>query len=345
MRDLASIARSGEAALAAPPASVPSAATARGVVLLCPGQGQVPRELGALVRASGDDLASAYVERLGAGALDDAYATYAHLQAALVAVGVGRGRRALATLGARDGLGPGAPDGDALADGPVVAIAGHSLGELVALCLAGVLRPGAAVRLAADRGAAFDHHRVPLWDETGMLALRGPGLRAAVDAGLLDRHGLELGNDNAPDQVVAVGLRTALAAATAEAKALGLRAVRLETTGPSHSSYVAPAAATFRRALDQAHFGAAQLPVYSGLAAAPFTDYRGQLAAGIPGRVRWRETLLSLAALGPAAFLDIGPGKVLANLARSTAPGIAVRTLDELALVAEEAQRATPAAP
>ncbi len=293
-----------------------------GVVLLCPGQGAIPRDLPELIRASGDDLAAAYAERLGPGAWDDPLADYGRQQAALVTIGIGRGRRALALL----------DEDDAAAEyGPVVATAGHSLGELVALALSGVLDPAAAVRLAADRGEAFQQHRLPVWDEAGMLAVRGPSVHDVID-GLLERHGAEYGNDNAPDQVVASGLRTALDSLAAEAKELGLRAVHLETTGPTHSSFMQPVGETFRGSLAAAPFHEPAFPVYSGFTAAPFADYVDELASIIPGRVRWRATLQAIAAQDPAPthFLDIGPGKVQANLARKTVPDIPALNLDDL---------------
>ncbi|MBJ7470893.1 MAG: ACP S-malonyltransferase [Solirubrobacteraceae bacterium] len=293
-----------------------------GVVLLCPGQGALPRDLPELIRASGEDLAQAYAGRLGPDAWDDPLADFARQQAALVTIGIGRGRRAQALL---------SEPTLAAEHGPVVATAGHSLGELVALTLAGVLEPADAVRLAADRGAAFQQHRLPVWDEAGMLAVRGPTVHDVIDD-LLARHGAEYGNDNAPDQVVATGLRSALDAVAVEAKSMGLRAVALETTGPTHSSFMQPVGETFRGDLQGATFASPAVPVYSGYSAAQFTDYVDELASIVAGRVRWRETLVAIAGQDPAPtiFLDIGPGKVLANLARKTVPDIPVMNLDDL---------------
>lgn len=293
-----------------------------GVVLLCPGQGAIPRDLGDLIRSSGDDLAEAYAERLGPDAWDDPLADFARQQAALVTIGIGRGRRALQFL---------SDPAQAAEFGTVVATAGHSLGELVALCLAGALDPVDAVRLAADRGQAFQDHRLPVWDEAGMLAVRGATVHEVIDD-LLGRHGAEYGNDNAPDQVVATGLKTALEAVAVEAKELGLRAVAIETTGPTHSSFMAPVGEAFRADVERATFHEPLVPVYSGLTAAPFTDFAAELSAVIPGTVRWRETLLSIAAQDPrpTTFLDIGPGKVLANMARKTVPDLSALNLDDL---------------
>ncbi|MFT4034641.1 MAG: acyltransferase domain-containing protein [Patulibacter sp.] len=290
------------------------------VVLLCPGQGQLPRELGELVRAAGDDLAAAYEARLGPGALDDPLADYARQQAALVAIGIGRVRRAQTLL---------AEPVHAATYGPVIAVAGHSLGELTALYAAGALTAAATIDLAADRGQAFQQGRTPAWDDAGMLALSGPTVHDHI-ADLLTRHGAELANDNATDQVVAVGPTDALSALAADARTLGLRAVRLETTGPSHSSYMQAVVAPLTDAIRAASLSAPNIPYWSGLTAKRATDAAVEIGQLVACQVRWRETLLDLAALRPSHFFDIGPGGAMARLARKTVPEIPAHTLDEL---------------
>jgi malonyl CoA-acyl carrier protein transacylase len=291
-----------------------------GVVLLCPGQGQVPRDLGDLVLASGDDLAAAFADKLGADAHLEPLKDFAHAQAALVAVGIGRGRRALALLEQPE---------HAERFGPVLAIAGHSLGELTALALGGALDPADAVRLAADRGAAFVDHARDDWETAGMMAVSGPTVQDRIHD-LLAEHGGELANDNAPDQVVISGPSTALAAIAAIAREQSLRAVRLETTGPGHSSYMTQLVEPVRAAVVAAPFHEPTIPVYSGLTAAPFDDLPGEVSSILASRVRWRETLLALAELHPTHFLDIGPAGAMARLARKTVPEIPAHTLDEL---------------
>lgn len=292
-----------------------------GVVVLCPGQGQVPRDLGELVLASGEDLAAAYAERLGADAHLDPLADWARQQAALVVVGIGRGRRALSLL---------QESANAERFGPVLAVAGHSLGELTALALGGALDAADAVRLAADRGEAFEaHHHDSEWGDAGMMAVSGPTVQDQI-AGLVERHGAQLANDNASDQVVVSGSGSALAALAAEARESSLRAVRLETTGPGHSTYMQSIVPVLRGAVETAPFHAPQVPVYSGLTAAPFTDLAGELSELVATQVRWRETLLALATLEPTHFLDIGPATAMARLARKTVPDVPALTLDEL---------------
>lgn len=292
-----------------------------GVVILCPGQGQVPRDLGEQVLAAGDDLAAAYADRLGADAHLEPEADWARLQAALVVVGIGRGRRALALLEQPE---------HAEQYGPVVAVAGHSLGEITALALGGALDLADAVRLAADRGEAFEaHHHDSEWGDAGMMAVSGPTVQEQI-AALLERHGGHLANDNASDQVVVSGSGAALGAIATEARENSLRAVRLETTGPGHSVYMKAIVPVLRGAVERAPFHAPAVPVYSGLTAAPFVDLAGEISELVATQVRWRETLLALAALEPTHFLDIGPASAMARLARKTVPDIPALTLDEL---------------
>jgi malonyl CoA-acyl carrier protein transacylase len=290
------------------------------VVLLCPGQGQIPRDLGDLVRAAGDDLAAAYEHHLGSGALDDPLADYARQQAALVAIGVSRARRAVALLAEPD---------HAATYGDIVAVAGHSLGELTALFVSGALDGPAAVRLAGVRGAAMQSARTPDWDDAGMLALSGPAVRDHI-ANLLHLHGAHVANDNATDQLVVVGRTAALEALTADARERGLRAVRLETTGPGHSFYMDAVSAPLAQAILDADLAPPTIPIWSALTARRAVDTPYEVGHSVAHPVRWRETLLDLAALQPAYFLDIGPGGAMARLARKTVPDIPAVTLDEL---------------
>ncbi len=288
------------------------------VVVLCPGQGLVPRDLGDLVRAAGDDLAAAYEQRLGASALDDPLADYARQQAALVAIAIGRARQTLEQLATPE---------HAATYGEIIAVAGHSLGEITALFVAGAIDGPGAVHLAADRGEVMQAVTVPF--DAGMLALSGPTVHDHIDS-LLERHGVELANDNAGDQVVAVGPTDALTALASDARELSLRAVRLETTGISHASHMAAGVEPLTNALRAANLTEPRIPLWSGLTARRTTDPAAEIAQLIAHRVRWRETLLDLATLEPSHFLDIGPGGAMARLARKTVPEIPAHTLDDL---------------
>jgi [acyl-carrier-protein] S-malonyltransferase len=70
--------------------------------------------------------------------------------------------------------------------------------------------------------------------------------------------------------------------------------------------------------------------VLSSRGAAPFRDMARELADGLTQPVRWRETVLALAGMGVARFVECGPGKVLTGLVRHTLHGVEAAPLGEL---------------
>jgi malonyl CoA-acyl carrier protein transacylase len=204
------------------------------------------------------------------------------------------------------------------------ALAGHSLGEFAALAAGGALDDAAGLRLVALRGRLMQRVAERA-GEGGMLAVR----TRIDDAGeLAERFGLTVANDNSPEQVVLSGAADALERAAEQASAEGARARRLRITGAFHSPEMNPAAAKFRAALERVELKKPQVPVFSGVTAALFDDFRRRLAEGIIRPVRWRETLLSLHGMGIQRFVEVGPGKVLTGLVRRTLPSAQAETLD-----------------
>jgi [acyl-carrier-protein] S-malonyltransferase len=202
--------------------------------------------------------------------------------------------------------------------GTPVAFAGHSLGQVTALIASGALSLEDGVRLAARRAectqAAAD-------DNPGrMAALIGAGLDVAEDA----CAGVDawVANDNAPGQVVIGGTPAGLDAATERAAALGVRrAVRLAVAAAFHTPLMAPAAEALRPALDAAAFGSPSAPVVSNADARLYDGADGwaaRLADHLISPVRWRSSMETLAALGVDTFYEVGPGNVLAGLAKRT---------------------------
>ena len=202
----------------------------------------------------------------------------------------------------------GRPEGDFMA--------GHSLGELAALVAASSLREHDALELVALRGRLMQEAGERAGDG-GMLALMGRG--AAERAPELARaRGLTVANDNAPQQVVLSGPRTALPDAAAAASELGLRPMELEVTGAFHSPMMASAAPAFDGALERVEVSPPTVTVVSAVTAQPFDDVRLRLLEALTRPVRWRETMLALQSLGAERFIEVGPGRVLSGLAKRT---------------------------
>jgi len=219
--------------------------------------------------------------------------------------------------------------------------AGHSLGEYSALVAAGVLDLRTAVRLVRLRGEAMQR-AVPS-GVGGMAAIMGgdaaavEALCAEVRASLGPDLALAPANFNAPGQIVIAGHAEAVDKASQLASTRKLKAVALKVSAPFHCSLMLPAAEVVSNALGGVTFEKFRFPVISNVDAQPNTDptrARELLVRQIAGAVRWQETMEYMAAQGANLALEIGPGRVLAGLARKAAPGLDVKPVFEPAEVA-----------
>lgn len=206
-------------------------------------------------------------------------------------------------------------------------VAGHSLGEYTATIAAGVLEITDGARLVATRGAAM-----------GAACAAEPGTMAAVvkltpDAVtvLVDEiDGLVVANDNAPGQVVVAGPPEAVEAVKDRARAAGGRAIPLDVEGAFHSPAMASAVPLVRDALHALDRHEPQVPLVGGASAslqASAEEVAAGLVEGILSPVRWREVQLRLAELGTTDLVEVGPGGVLAGLAKRTVPQLTVHTV------------------
>jgi malonyl CoA-acyl carrier protein transacylase len=208
-----------------------------------------------------------------------------------------------------------------------VALAGHSLGEFSALAAAGALSDHDALRLVVIRG----DHMAASGEASGggtMLALLGAS--PAQAEALAARHGVSIANDNAPGQVVLSGSPGALDAARKDATTGGLRALPLGVAGAFHSPQMQGAVEPFRLALADVDFESPQIPVVSCATGKPFVDPAAELAEALIAPVRWRDTMTTLDALGVQAYIDVGPGRVLAKLAPRCIRDASAATADSL---------------
>lgn len=207
--------------------------------------------------------------------------------------------------------------------GTPVAFAGHSLGELSALAAAGVLDEFDALRLIVLRGR--------LMADAGEVSGRGTmlavlGAEPEQAAALAEAHGVAVANDNAPGQVVLSGGPNELREARGDARAQGLRAIALDVSGAFRSPQMTVAVEPFRAALADVALKPPRAVVFSCSTARPFADPVRELADALAAPVRWRETMSALAGAGARAYVDAGPGTVLAKLAPRCVPDARVLT-------------------
>ncbi len=198
--------------------------------------------------------------------------------------------------------------------------AGHSLGEYSALVAAGVLPLRDAVRVLRSRGK-YMQDAVPVGEGAmaAILGLSAEQVREACRAAAV--HGVvSPANFNGGGQIVISGAAKAVAAACDAAKAAGAkRALPLAVSAPFHCALMRPAADRLAAELRVIPQGPFAFPVVANVTAAPYGEgdvVADMLIRQITAPVRWEESAVAMRAAGAAAFLEVGPGKVLSGLLR-----------------------------
>jgi [acyl-carrier-protein] S-malonyltransferase len=213
----------------------------------------------------------------------------------------------------------------------VGAVAGHSVGELTAAAVAGVLTEDAAMTLVARRGRAMAEASAVR--PTGMSAVLGGDADEVL--AVLARCGLTAANVNGAGQVVAAGTTDQLAALAADPPPRA-RVVPLQVAGAFHTTHMAPAVAQLAEAaaaLEVSDPGVTLLSNRDGAAVASGAEVRDRLVAQVSSPVRWDRVTETLASLGVTAVLELPPAGTLTGLAKRALPGVelvALKTPDDL---------------
>lgn len=205
-------------------------------------------------------------------------------------------------------------------------VAGHSLGEYVALYAANVFDFEVGLRLVQRRALLMSQAA------GGMMAALIGFDREQLDTLIAETEGVVLANDNNSTQVVISGTEDAVQTVMDAVKAK--RKVPLNVSGAFHSPLVAEAAKEFSGILNAVEFRDAQIPVLSNVEPIPTTDanlLKNRLTQQMTGTVRWRETSLQLAEEGVEHVVEIGPGNVLTGLIKRTCSGMTLQNVRSLA--------------
>ncbi len=208
------------------------------------------------------------------------------------------------------------------------ALAGHSVGEFVAACLAGVFSLEDAALLVAERGRLMQ--ALP---PGAMLATRAPAtaLQARLPAGV------SLAAVNGPSSCVVSGLRESVAAFAADLEREGLPVRLLKTSHAFHSSMMDPVIAPFTESVRRVRMSPPKIPVVSTATGALLTGEEAcdphYWARHLRLPVRFHDALETLFVDPARLVLEVGPGRTCSALARRVATGrtqqIAVSTLGD----------------
>ncbi|NYT94570.1 acyltransferase domain-containing protein [Salinispora sp. H7-4] len=201
----------------------------------------------------------------------------------------------------------------------VTLTAGHSVGELGATALAGVLTPEAAVTLAAVRGREMA--AACALEPTGMAALLGGDPDEVLAT--IEKHELHPANRNGAGQVVAAGSLGGLEKLAAEPPARA-RVRQLQVAGAFHTPYMAPAEAALAAVAagvtptDPTHILLSNL---DGAAVNHGREMVQRLIRQVTAPVRWDLCLRTLADLGVTGVIELPPAGTLAGLVKRELKG------------------------
>ncbi|MFJ3664850.1 ACP S-malonyltransferase [Streptomyces sp. NPDC090106] len=220
----------------------------------------------------------------------------------------------------------------ALGDITPGAVAGHSVGEITAAVLAGVLDDSAALTLVRKRGLAMAD--AAAITETGMSALLGGDPEVSVAH--LEKLGLTPANVNGAGQIVAAGTLEQLAALN-EDKPEGVRKViPLKVAGAFHTHHMAPAVDALAKAAAELTPADPRLTYVSnkdGRAVAGGAEVLQRLVGQVANPVRWDLCMETFKELGVTALVEVCPGGTLTGLAKRALPGVktlALKTPEDL---------------
>jgi len=205
-------------------------------------------------------------------------------------------------------------------------VAGHSLGEYVALYAAEVFDFESGLRLVKRRAELMDHA-----SDGTMAALLGFD-REQLEAVIAATPGVVLANDNNEVQAVISGSLEAVEAVIAQVKTK--RSIKLNVSGAFHSPFMAAAAAEFEQVLESVPFQDARVPVLANVEPSPAiaaATLKERLNRQMTGAVRWREISLRLPKEGMTRVVEVGPGKVLTGIIKRTCPDLVLENVSGLA--------------
>jgi [acyl-carrier-protein] S-malonyltransferase len=210
-------------------------------------------------------------------------------------------------------------------------IAGYSVGEIAAWSMAGLFAPRDALALTAARAETMNAARHGV---QGMLFIRG--LSRAVIEDLLAEQDAAIAIVNPGDAFVVAGTQAALQSIAAAAQRQGAaRVVPVGVEIASHSPLMREASAVFRSRLAQVSVADTPAPgtrLFSGIDGVVVLKGPvaiGKLASQLSQPVQWAACLDACVEAGADAFLELGPGRALAEMAANAHPGVAARSVDE----------------
>ena len=205
-------------------------------------------------------------------------------------------------------------------------LAGHSLGEYTALCVAGAMDFNTCLDLVQKR-ATFITELGESLPHAGLMAIVDK--EKELDYNTIDSMAKEaqvyVTLINTKNQIVVGGFKKNLEELSKTIKKDGKIATLLRVEGPFHSPLMKPAADRFKNELMRSHISIATKPVIANVSTEAIVDpahIRKELYEQIYTCVDWRRSIEKMFQNGADLFIEVGPKKVLSNMIKDIDPSI-----------------------
>ncbi|MDN3614467.1 type I polyketide synthase [Vibrio gallaecicus] len=201
-------------------------------------------------------------------------------------------------------------------------VAGHSFGELSALCASGVISQDDYYQLAFARGDAMA--ATPEQGDSGTMfaVILDADKLPAVESCISQFEGVSIANYNAPTQLVIAGPTATVQQAAQALTEQGFKAIALPVSGAFHTPLVAHAQKPFAAAIDKASFRAPTLPLYSNatgkLHSKDAKAIKKAFKQHMLQSVRFSEQIEAMYEAGARVFVEFGPKNILQKLVEKT---------------------------
>jgi [acyl-carrier-protein] S-malonyltransferase len=214
----------------------------------------------------------------------------------------------------------------------IAGVAGHSVGEVTASVVAGILSEEEALRFVKQRSRGMADAAALV--KTGMSAVIG-GDEDALLAHLRELD-LEPANFNGGGQIVVAGKLTKLAK-LAENPLPGTRVVPLQVAGAFHTRFMEPSVEALHEVAASIWASDPILPIWTnrdGAVIESGTTFVDLMVSQVTSPVRWDLTMAALATAGVTGLIELAPAGALVGLAKrglKGVPTVAIKTPDDLA--------------
>ncbi|CDS99312.1 type I polyketide synthase [Vibrio coralliirubri] len=201
-------------------------------------------------------------------------------------------------------------------------VAGHSFGELSALCASGVISQDDYYQLAFARGDAMA--ATPEQGDSGTMfaVILDADKLPAIESCISQFEGVSIANYNAPTQLVIAGPTATVQQAAQALTEQGFKAIALPVSGAFHTPLVAHAQKPFAAAIDKASFSAPTLPLYSNatgkLHSKDAKAIKKAFKQHMLQSVRFSEQIEAMYEAGARVFVEFGPKNILQKLVEKT---------------------------